>query len=258
MADSPFTKEVLKRLNQTRKKTRGIPDPQADVPALFDTVSGLKEAVETLLRVRNDAGESALLVRELDDIFSMVQSLIESAISKLEIPESTTTPVVTPGVTDHAKLQNVRKDQHHAEKHNLFSLDHPDVNPEVRLPGSAIIWSGSQYNHVVVPTVDVTQAVIDPGQTAGIFSFFLSGSSKSAKVLIRATDSFADLTRASEVRVTATEGDTAVTTSHYGITGDVILYKVTGVIGGGECGIEITNNSPNSIVVHALPVLTAT
>lgn len=87
MANTPFTREIIKAISQGRNVIRGLPEPNADLDSLYNTVVGLKEAVETLLRSRNAPGESALLVKELDPLFKVIEFQINQAVSKLEIPD---------------------------------------------------------------------------------------------------------------------------------------------------------------------------
>lgn len=106
MADSPFTREIIKAISEGRNTVRGLPAPKADIDSLYNTVSGLKEAVETLLRSRNELGESAVLVKELDPIFKVIEFQINKAISNLEIEPG------TGGVTSHGDLTGLEDDDH--------------------------------------------------------------------------------------------------------------------------------------------------
>lgn len=89
MPDSTFVKQLLQALGTARRPSRGIPDPRTDVPSLFNTVEALKEAVETLQRNRNAPGESAVLVKDLEKIFQILEFLIADSFSKLEIGSGT-------------------------------------------------------------------------------------------------------------------------------------------------------------------------
>jgi len=85
VADSAFTKELTRALSQRRKAVYGIPSPTRDLGSLHTTVERMKEAVETLLRVRNDPGESALRVKELEPILTVVEQVAQNTVSKLEM-----------------------------------------------------------------------------------------------------------------------------------------------------------------------------
>lgn len=95
MADSIFTKELLKRLKQNVGTSRGIPEPQQTVEAIYNTVEALKETVETLLRVRNEQGNSAVLVRDMEPIFESLLTLVGSSGTGGSTPGSPSTPPAT-------------------------------------------------------------------------------------------------------------------------------------------------------------------
>lgn len=252
MADSVFTEEVLRAITEGARRIRGLPDPEQNVEALYITVMALKEAVETLLRSRGLAGDSALLVKEIEPLLGVVDQLITNRLGDFEGGGTPTNPDFD---GTHGSLDGVLPDQHHNQQHDLFSSDHPDIDLTTRATGSALIWQGDVYRHVVVPTIETTQAVIDPGETSPVFGFTVSETAKAAKLLLRVTDATNDLTRASEVRVVT--NDSEVFTTHYGMVGDVVLYKVEGTLLGGECGIQVTNNHTDTISVETLPVITA-
>lgn len=100
----PVTQQVLRALGRGSNTYRGLPDPDANVESLYTTVVALKEAVETLLRSRNNPSESALLVKEAAVLLGIAQTLSDAQVSKLENTE--------PGVTDHGQLTGLDDDDH--------------------------------------------------------------------------------------------------------------------------------------------------
>lgn len=124
-----FTEEVIRTIVSQSRSWGGFSEPTTDPAALQKTVSGLKQAVEQLLRRRGDPLDSAVLIRDLQAIFGAIEFLIG---------EATAAEPIEGFSGSHNDLSDVEPDQHHNQKHDIFSEDHDVVGAEPALEGDLL------------------------------------------------------------------------------------------------------------------------